>query len=310
MKTVFMGTPEFAAESLKALYGSEHTVELVITQPDRAKNRGKKVQFTPVKEVAVEHNTEVMQPEKIRGNEEIMDALNKINPDIIIVAAYGQILPEEILNLPKYGCINVHASLLPRLRGASPIQQAIVLGEEKTGVTIMQMDEGLDTGDMLTKVVVPLEKDETGGSLFDKLSVAGAKLCVETMELIERGEVTPEKQGETTTEYAKMITKDLGKIDFSKSAVEIERLIRGFNPWPSAYTKLGNKTLKIWVADVLEEEYEGAFGEIIKVSKNEILVKCGKGTLSLKEIQLEGKKRMAADAFLRGYQLEQGTMLG
>ena len=174
----------------------------------------------------------------------------------------------------------------------------------------MQMDEGLDTGDMLTKVIVPLEKDETGGSLFDKLSVAGAKLCVETMELIEKGEVTPEKQGETTTEYAKMITKDLGKIDFSKSAVEIERLVRGFNPWPSAYTKLGNKTLKIWVADVLEEEYEGAFGEIIKVSKNEILVKTGKGTLSLKEIQLEGKKRMAADAFLRGYQLESGVLLG
>ena len=217
---------------------------------------------------------------------------------------------KEILDLPKYGCINIHASLLPKLRGAAPIQWAILEGEEVTGLTTMYMDEGLDTGDMLTKVVVPLEKNETGGSLFDKLSIAGAKLCVETMELIEKGEVTPEKQGETTTEYAKMITKDLGKIDFSKSAVEIERLIRGFNPWPSAYTKLGNKTLKIWAADVLEEEYEGAFGEIIKVSKNEILVKCGKGTLSLKEIQLEGKKRMAADAFLRGYQLECGVLLG
>ena len=179
MKTVFMGTPEFAAESLKALYASEHSVELVITQPDRAKNRGKKVQFTPVKEVAVEHNTEVMQPERIRGNEEVMEVLTSINPDIIIVAAYGQILPEEILNLPKYGCINVHASLLPRLRGASPIQQAIVLGEEKTGVTIMQMAKGLDTGDMLTKTEIEIGQ-LNGSQLHDELADMGGKLLVDT----------------------------------------------------------------------------------------------------------------------------------
>ena len=267
------------------------------------------MQFTPVKEVALKYNLPVLQPKKIR-DPEVVAQLEEIPADICVVVAFGQIIPKSILEMKKYGCINVHASLLPAYRGAAPIQWAVVDGLKETGVTIMQMDEGLDTGDMLTKVVVPLEKDETGGSLFDKLSAAGAKLCVETMELIEKGEVTPEKQGETTTDYAKMITKDLGKIDFSKSAVEIERLVRGFNPWPSAYTKLGNKTLKIWAADVLEEEYEGAFGEIIKVSKDEILVKTGKGTLSLKEIQLEGKKRMQTDAFLRGYQLESGVLLG
>ena len=286
-----------------------HEVTAVVTQPDKPKGRGHEMQFTPVKEVALKHNLTVLQPKKIR-DPEVVAQLETIPADICVVVAFGQIIPKSILEMKKYGCINVHASLLPAYRGAAPIQWAVVDGLEETGVTIMQMDEGLDTGDMLTKVVVPLDKDETGGSLFDKLSVAGAKLCVETMELIEKGEVTPEKQGETTTEYAKMITKDLGKIDFSKSAVEIERLIRGFNPWPSAYTKLGNKTLKIWAADVLEEEYEGAFGEIIKVSKNEIFVKCKKGTLSLKEIQLEGKKRMTVDAFLRGYQLESGVLLG
>ena len=309
MKVIFMGTPDFSTGVLESIIEAGHEVTAVVTQPDQPKGRGHEMQFTPVKEVALKHNLPVLQPKKIR-DPEVVAQLEQIPADICVVVAFGQIIPKSILEMKKYGCINVHASLLPAYRGAAPIQWAVVDGLKETGVTIMQMDEGLDTGDMLTKVVVPLDKDETGGSLFDKLSAAGAKLCVETMELIEKGEVTPEKQGETTTEYAKMITKDLGKIDFSKSAVEIERLIRGFNPWPSAYTKLGNKTLKIWAADVLDEEYEGAFGEIIKVSKNEILVKCGKGALSLKEIQLEGKKRMAADAFLRGYQLESGVLLG
>lgn len=309
MKVIFMGTPDFSTGVLESIIAAGHEVTAVVTQPDKPKGRGHEMQFTPVKEVALKYGIPVLQPKRVR-EEETVQALSEIPADIIVVVAFGQIIPKSILEMKKYGCINVHASLLPAYRGAAPIQWAVVDGLEETGVTIMQMNEGLDTGDMLTKVIVPLDKKETGGSLFDKLSAAGAKLCVETMELIERGEVTPEKQGETTTEYAKMITKDLGKIDFSKSAAEIERLIRGFNPWPSAYTKLGNKTLKIWGADVLEEEYEGAFGEIIKVSKEEIFVKTGKGTLSLKEIQLEGKKRMMADAFLRGYQLENGILLG
>ncbi len=309
MKVIFMGTPDFSTGVLESIIAAGHEVTAVVTQPDKPKGRGHEMQFTPVKETALKHGLTVLQPKRVKAPE-VIEELEKIPADIIVVVAFGQIIPKSILEMKKYGCINVHASLLPAYRGAAPIQWAVVDGLKETGVTIMQMDEGLDTGDMLTKVVVPLDEKETGGSLFDKLSVAGAKLCVETMELIEKGKVIPEKQGETTTEYAKMITKDLGKIDFSKSAEEIERLIRGFNPWPSAYTKLGSKTLKIWEADVLNEEYEGAVGEIIKVSKNEIYVKTGKGTLSLKEIQLEGKKRMTADAFLRGYQLESGILLG
>lgn len=309
MKVIFMGTPDFSTGVLESIIEAGHEVTAVVTQPDKPKGRGHEMQFTPVKETALKHGLTVLQPKRVKAPE-VIEELEKIPADIIVVVAFGQIIPKSILEMKKFGCINVHASLLPAYRGAAPIQWAVVDGLKETGVTIMQMDEGLDTGDMLTKVVVPLDEKETGGSLFDKLSIAGAKLCVETMELIEKGEVTPEKQGETTTEYAKMITKDLGRIDFSKSAIEIERLIRGFNPWPSAYTKLGGKTLKIWAADVLEEEYEGAAGEIIKVSKNEIYVKTGKGTLSLKEIQLEGKKRMTADAFLRGYQLENGMLLG
>lgn len=309
MKVIFMGTPDFSIGVLESILAAGHEVTAVVTQPDKPKGRGHEMQFPPVKEVALKHGLPVLQPKRLR-DPQVVEELEKIPADICVVVAFGQIIPKRILEMKKYGCINVHASLLPAYRGAAPIQWAVVDGLKETGVTIMQMDEGLDTGDMLTKVVVPLEAKETGGSLFDKLSAAGAKLCVETMDLIEQGKVIPEKQGETTTAYAKMITKDLGKIDFSKPAAEIERLIRGFNPWPSAYTKLGSKTLKIWSADVLEEEYEGAFGEIIKVSKDEILVKTGKGTLSLKEIQLEGKKRMTTDAFLRGYQLMNGTQLG
>lgn len=309
MKVIFMGTPDFSTGVLESIIEAGHEVTAVVTQPDKPKGRGHEMQFTPVKEIAIKHHLRVLQPKKIR-DPEVIAQLEEIPADICVVVAFGQIIPKEILEMKKYGCINVHASLLPAYRGAAPIQWAVVDGLKETGVTIMQMDTGLDTGDMLTKVVVPLDEKETGGSLFDKLSAAGAKLCVETMELIEKGEVTPQKQGETTTEYAKMITKDLGKIDFSKSAVEIERLIRGFNPWPSAYTKLGNKTLKIWSADVLNEEYEGAFGEIIKVSKNEIYVKTGKGTLSIRELQLEGKKRMDTSAFLRGFDLQSGVLLG
>lgn len=308
MKVIFMGTPDFSTGVLERILEAGHEVTTVVTQPDKPKGRGHEMQFTPVKEVALKHGLKVLQPKKIR-DPEVIGQLREIPADICVVVAFGQIIPKEILEMKKYGCINVHASLLPAYRGAAPIQWAVVDGLKETGVTIMQMDTGLDTGDMLAKVVVPLEEKETGGSLFDKLSVAGAKLCVETMERMEKGEIVPEKQGETTTEYAKMITKDLGKIDFSKSAAEIERLIRGFNPWPSAYTKLGGKTLKIWAADVLDEEYEGAFGEIIKVSKDEIYVKTGKGTLAIRELQLEGKKRMDTPAFLRGFDLQSGILL-
>ncbi len=309
MKIIFMGTPDFSTGVLEQILEAGHEVTAVFTQPDKPKGRGHEMQFTPVKEVALKYNLPIYQPKKIR-DPEVVAMMKDIPADICVVVAFGQIIPQEILDMKKYGCINVHASLLPAYRGAAPIQWAVVDGLKETGVTIMQMDAGLDTGDMLTKVIVPLDPKETGGSLFDKMSVAGAKLCVETLELIEKGEITPTPQGETTTAYAQMITKELGKIDFSRPAEEIERLIRGFNPWPSAYTKIGKKQLKIWDADVLEEEYEGAFGEIVKVTKTEIYVKTGKGTLSVKELQLEGKKRMTADAFLRGYSLENGIRLG
>lgn len=310
MKIIFMGTPDFSTGVLESIIRAGHEVTAVVTQPDKPRGRGHEMQFPPVKETALKYGLKVLQPKKIRDPEVIAE-LEKIPADICVVVAFGQIIPKAILEMKKYGCINVHASLLPAYRGAAPIQWAVVDGLKETGITIMQMDEGLDTGDMLTKTVVPLDEKETGGSLFEKMSAAGAKLCAETLELIEKGEVKPEKQGETTTAYAQIITKNMGKIDFSKPAEKIERLIRGFNPWPSAYTKLGGKTLKIWAADVSEKEYEGAAGEIIRLSGgSEIGVKTGKGTLVIRELQLEGKKRMDTAAFLRGYDLKSGVVLG
>ena len=232
-----------------------------------------------------------------------------MEPDVIVVVAFGQIIPKEILDMPKYGCINVHASLLPAYRGAAPIQWAVMNGDEVSGVTIMKMDEGLDTGDMLTKVEVPLAADETGGSLFDKLAAAGAKLLVETLPKLEKGEVTPEKQPEiSTTEYARMIKKEDGKIDWTKSAVEIERQIRAMSPWPSAFTFINGKTLKVWKASVLKTQAGKVPGTVLAADKEGIQVACGQNVLVLHEVQLEGKKRMEVDAFLRGYQLKPGDM--
>lgn len=309
MRVVFMGTPDFAVGTLEAIIKAGHQVEAVVTQPDKPKGRGKNMQFPPVKEVALKYDIPVYQPVKVK-EEAFQQVLEKINPEVIVVVAFGQILPQSILSLPKYGCINVHASLLPKYRGAAPIQWAVIDGEKETGVTTMLMDEGLDTGDMLKKVVVPLEEKETGGSLFDKLAQSGAELLLATLEELEQGTCTRTKQGHALSTYAKMLDKKLGKIDFSKSAEEIERLVRGLNPWPSAYTTYNGKTLKIWDADVIERQVDGAVGEVVEVNKKELLVKTGKGMLSLKELQLEGKKRMEIDAFLRGNQIEAGTKLG
>lgn len=308
MKLIFMGTPDFAVGTLKALLNSEHQVAAVVTQPDKPKGRGKALQFPPVKEVAVEADIPVYQPRRVR-DEEFIRTLQKIEADAIVVVAFGQIIPEEILNMKKYGCINVHASLLPKYRGAAPIQWAVIEGEKESGVTTMQMDAGLDTGDMLKKVVVPLDEKETGGSLFEKLSEAGAKLLAETLKGLEEGSIQPEKQGDSPTAYARMLSKDMGKIDWSQEAVHIERLIRGLNPWPSAYAKLDGKTLKIWEADVLERESGMAPGTVTEVGKESILVQTGKGMLAVRQLQLEGKKRMDAGAFLRGYSIKEGTSL-
>ena len=308
MKVIFMGTPDFAVGTLRALLKSEHQVTAVVTQPDKPRGRGKSMQFPPVKEVAVEAGLPVYQPKRVR-DPEFMETLRFIDGDVIVVVAFGQIIPEEILRMKQYGCINVHASLLPKYRGAAPIQWAVIDGEPQSGVTTMQMDAGLDTGDMLKKTVVKLDAKETGGSLFEKLSKAGAGLLVETLKELEDGTLKPQKQGDSPTAYAKMLKKEMGKIDWNWDAARIERWIRGLNPWPSAYGKLDGKTLKIWDANVVEDESEKAPGTVVRVTKESILIQTGKGMLDVRELQLEGKKRMDAGAFLRGYSIKEGTSL-
>lgn len=309
MKVIFMGTPEFSVGTLEALIKAGHDIVLAVTQPDKPKGRGKEMQFPPVKECALSHGIPVFQPKKIREPECIAE-LKKYDADVCVVIAFGQILPKEILQMTPFGCINVHASLLPKYRGAAPIQWAVINGEEVSGVTTMQMDEGLDTGDMLEKTEIVLDVKETGGSLHDKLAAAGACLCVSTLEKLANHELTPEKQGESTTEYARMLDKKLGRIDWNKPACEIERLIRGLNPWPSAYTDWEGKTMKIWEADVVHEDSDKKPGTVVEVTKNGFAVQTGKGLLQVKSLQIPGKKRMEADAFLRGYPLSAGMLLG
>lgn len=303
-----MGTPDFSVGTLEALIEAGHEVTLVVTQPDKPKGRGKAMQYTPVKETALAHGIEVYQPAKIR-EPECVEYLKKYEADIMVVVAFGQILTKEILDMPKYGCVNVHASLLPKYRGAAPIQWAVINGEKVSGVTTMRMDEGIDTGDMILKEEVELDSEETGGSLFERLAKTGAELCVKTLTAIEDGTATYTPQDNAQATHTKMIKKQLGEIDFTKPAEEIERLIRGLNPWPSAYTHWNGKTLKIWKASVVGKE-SGKEPGTIEVGKNTIAVQTGKGMLQLEEIQLEGKKRMQTDAFLRGVSLETGMLLG
>ncbi len=308
MKVIFMGTPDFSVGTLEAIIEAGHEVVGVFTQPDKPKGRGKSVVFPPVKEIALKYDLDVYQPIKIR-EPEYVELVKKLNPDIIIVVAFGQLLPKEILDIPKYGCVNVHASLLPKYRGAAPIQWAVINGEEESGVTTMLMDVGLDTGDIIMKKSIKLEKDETGGSLFDKLAIEGARLCVETMKAIESGEATYEKQDDSKATFTKQFNKAFGKIDWNMDAVAIERLVRGLNPWPSAYTTMNDKTMKIWAADVIEKDATGENGEIINITKDSLEVKTQKGILVIKELQMEGKKRMTTDAYLRGASVDVGTVL-
>lgn len=306
MKVIFMGTPDFAVGTLESIIEAGHEVVLVVTQPDKPKGRGKTMQFPPVKECALKHGLEIFQPTKIRESANV-EYLRSYNADIIIVVAFGQIMTKSILDMPKYGCINVHASLLPKYRGAAPIQWAVINGDEVTGVTTMKMNEGIDTGDMIAKRQVRLAEDETGGSLFEKLAEVGATLCVETMEMLEQGtaEFTPQNSEEAT--HTSMIRKELGEIDWKKPAIEIERLIRGLNPWPSAFTHLNGKTFKIWQAKVEAETSAYKPGQICEVTKNSLKVQTGEGILVLEEVQLEGKKRMDTGSFLRGVALEAGA---
>lgn len=306
MKIVFMGTPDFSVPALEEL-AKVHQVAAVVTQQDRPKGRGHKMQYTPVKEKALELNIPVYQPEKVK-NPEFVDILREINPDVIVVIAFGQILSKEILDLPKYGCINVHASLLPKYRGAAPIQWAVIDGEEETGVTTMYMAEGLDTGDIIDTTIIKLDEKETGGSLFDKLAIEGGKLIVETLSKLENGTATRTPQDDEKSSYAGKITKELGQIDFTEPAVTIERLIRGLNPWPSAYTTLDGKTMKVWDATVEEGNVTEQPGEIVEIAKHYIKVATGENYLKINEIQLAGKKRMPMDAFLNGYTIKENIL--
>ena len=311
MRVVFMGTPGFAVGTLKALLEAGHDVVAVVTQPDKPKGRGKELLMTPVKAEAVKHDIPVFQPERVRKNEEFLEELKKLAPDVIVVVAFGQILPVSILTLPKYGCVNVHASLLPMYRGAAPLQWVIINGEKVSGVTTMQMDKGLDTGDMLLKEEVAIEPKETYETYHDKLSVVGAQLLIKTLDGLEAGTITPVKQ-EGDTCYASMIDKSLGNLDFTRPAVELERLMRGLDPAPAAYSFLDGKLLKLFGADVVDTDKEYSAQEcgiITNITKNTFDITTGAGVLRVNEVQLEGKKRMDAASFLRGCRLTEGTAL-
>lgn len=309
MKVVFMGTPDFAVNTLEEIIKAGHEVAAVVTQPDKAQGRSKALRMPPVKAAAEAHGIRVFQPVKLRASE-VVEELGRIGPDVIVVVAFGQILPRSVLELPKYGCVNVHASLLPKYRGAAPIQWAVINGDEESGVVTQRMEEGIDTGDILLRERYTLAPDETGGSLFDRLAVMGARLLVRTLEGLEAGTISPTPQGEGAT-YAAKLDKAAGRIDFSQSAVTIERLVRGLNPWPCAYTYMDGKLLKIWAAAV-DPEYGGgdAPGTVYRVDGKNIYVAAGEGGLIVKELQLEGKKRMDTETFLRGGRIELRTMLG
>lgn len=311
MKIVYMGTPDFAVAPLEAILKAGHEVTAVVTQPDRQKGRGREVQYSPVKECALSYGIPVLQPLKIKEKDAV-EELRKYPADIFVVAAFGQLLSEEILNMPRFGCINIHASLLPAYRGAAPIQWCVINGEEKTGVTIMQMAKGMDTGDILLQKEVVLDEKETGGSLFDRLMETGAELIVEVLPKIEAGELTPVVQKEELATYAGKITKDMGNIDFAKSAVTIERLIRGLNPWPSAFTHYKGKILKIWEADVVSEcanAENPVPGTVIAMDKESFTLATGEGALRIRSLQPEGKKRMSCAEFMRGYEVKVGEAL-
>lgn len=309
MRLLFMGTPDFAATILEKLQDSGHEIIGVVTQPDKQKGRGREMACSAVKQQALQHDLMVYQPNKVK-EEEFIQKVKELAPEVIVVAAFGQILPKAFLDIPSFGCINVHASLLPKYRGAAPIQYSILDGEEETGITIMHMDVGVDTGDMILQGKVPITPEETGGSLFDKMAVLGGELLMEALEKIENNTAQRIPQDNEKASYVKMITKEMGKIDFSQPAIKIERLIRGLNPWPSAYTYLEGKTLKLWKAEVEQEEYKSLPGEIVWVKKDSFAVMTGEGALIIKELQLEGKKRMSAQAFLLGCPVQVGTQLG
>lgn len=312
MKIIFMGTPDFAAGALKALILAGHEILLAVTQPDKPKGRSSELIPTPVKVCAADHQIPVFQPKRIK-TPEAMEELRRYEADIYIVAAFGQILSQEILDIPRYGCLNIHASLLPKYRGASPIQHVIIAGEERTGITIMQMDAGIDTGDMLYQKELPILQTDNYETLHDKLMVLGGQAIVEALQLLEQGKLEPRKQRDDLSSHAPLIDKSMGEIDFSRTAAEIDRKIRGMTPWPSAFTRYRGKQLKIWRAEpqgnaVLDSAH--APGEILGTDKDSVTVAAGEGILRILELQLEGKKRMTAHDFLLGVKMQPGEILG
>lgn len=315
MKIVFMGTPDFAAGALKAIVEAGHEVTAVVTQPDKPKGRSKELMAPPVKEYALEKGIPVFQPARIRTPEAV-EELKKYEADVYVVAAFGQILTKEILDYPKYGCLNIHASLLPKYRGASPIAWAILNGDEKTGVTIMQMDEGIDTGDMLLRKEITIAEDETTDSLFDKLMELGGEAILETLSLLGTDKLIPVKQNSDEATHVGKFDKNFGEINWDESATVIERKVRGLNSWPSAYTFFRGKRLKIWQSKVTDKELieqqpeTVATGEVCAVCKEAVYVQTGKDILKITEVQLEGKKKMSVKEFLLGYQIKPGEKLG
>ncbi len=309
MKAIFMGTPEFAISSFEALNESEFEIALVVTQPDRPKGRGKKLQSPPVKIRALENNIEVFQPERIKDSEAIKK-IKEVKPDLIVVVAFGQILPKDILEIPKYGCINVHASLLPKYRGAAPINFSIINGEKKTGVTTMYMEEGLDTGDMLLKNEIEITPEDTASTLHDKLAVVGKKTLSDTIKAIISGEIKAEKQDDSMSSYAPIMTKELGKINWNMSAESISNLIRGTDPWPSAYTYYDKAVIKLFCPVVIDRLSNEIPGTIVFLSDQGLDIATKDNIVRIKEIQVSGKKRMPVAEFLKGNTLEIGKALG
>ena len=308
MRLIYMGTPDFAVPPMEMLAQAGHEIVYAVTQPDAVRDRGKKVKFSPVKEKAIELGIPVLQPSKIRKNEEFAQLLRDAAPDAAIVSAYGKILPSGILNIPKYGCLNIHGSLLPRFRGAAPIQAAIIAGDEETGDTIMHMDEGLDTGDMVAKAATPIGS-KTCEELHDELALMGAKLITETLEDIEGALKDAEKQDDALSTYAPMLSKADGHIDFSLSPEEIERRIRAFDPWPGSYAEMNGKTYKLWKAVALDQETDAAAGTVVAAGKDGLDISAGGRILRVTQIQAPGKKRMETGDYLRGNVIEIGTVL-
>lgn len=308
MKVVFMGTPDFAVPSLKKLI-ENFEVMAVFTQPDRPKGRGKKLAISPVKKVALEHEIKIYQPEKLKNEPDMIEELKNMNPDFIVVVAFGQILTKEVIDIPKYGCVNLHASLLPKYRGAAPINWAVIDGESKSGNTTMLIDVGLDTGDMLLKSEVDITQDMTAGELHDILTVDGAELLIKTLYGMVDGTIIPEKQDNENSCYASMINKKMANIDWNKSAKDIHNLIRGMNPWPVAYTNYKNETMKIHKSKILDEKSKGTPGKIVSIDNEGIKVDCKDNLLLITKIQFPGGKPMEVKEYIKGHSINSGEIL-